>query len=212
MRYCIFLIELKDGRLPTNIDTHLNAWKAEEFQKFAFPAMEVVLRGLIDETEFHIFQLIARMVEMVFNKRDQWDRDDVVLFGKLAKRFNILIEENIGLHASVVTAHNLLHVEEDVFRFSLPDNYWCFAFERAVKKYISIPNNRKNIECSFAKKEQRREFLKSLNTEEEPLPLATKIDVDKVYIISAVSIFIDLFFLIITEIKFSVLDGRQNHN
>ncbi|CAB3977436.1 Hypothetical predicted protein [Paramuricea clavata] len=136
--------------------------------------------GLMDEREFHIFQLMARMVEMVFNKRDEWDHDDVFLFGKLAKRFNILIEENVGLHACVVTAHNLIHVEEDVFRFSLPDNYWCFAFERAVKKYISIPNNHKNIECSFAKKEQRREFLKSLNTEEAPLPHAAKIDVDKV--------------------------------
>ncbi|CAB4026572.1 Hypothetical predicted protein [Paramuricea clavata] len=117
--------------------------------------MEVVMSGLMDEREFHIFQLMARMVEMVFNKRDEWDHDDVFLFGKLAKRFNILIEENVGLHACVVTVHNLIHVEEDVFRFSLPDNYWCFAFERAVKKYISIPNNHKNSECSFAKKEQR---------------------------------------------------------
>jgi hypothetical protein len=144
--------------------------------------MEVVMSGLMDEREFHIFQLMARMVEMVFNKRDEWDHDDVFLFGKLAKRFNILIEENVGLHACVVTAHNLIHVEEDVFRFSLPDNYWCFAFERAVKKYISIPNNHKNIECSFAKKEQRREFLKSLNTEEASLPHAAKIDVDKVIV------------------------------
>ena len=176
----LVLIELKDGRLPTNIDTHVNSWKAEEFQKFAFPAMEVVLSGLLDEREFHIFQLLARMVELVFNKRKEWDHDDVILFGKLAKRFNILIEENVGLHACVVTAHNLIHVEDDVFRFSLPDNYWCFAFERAVKKYISIPNNRKNIECSFAKREQRREFLKSLNVEEESLPHAEKIDLDKV--------------------------------
>jgi hypothetical protein len=80
--------------------------------------MEVVMSGLMDEREFHIFQLMARMVEMVFNKRDEWDHDDVFLFGKLAKRFNILIEENVGLHACVVTAHNLIHVEEDVFRFS----------------------------------------------------------------------------------------------
>lgn len=102
------------------------------------------------------------------------------LFGKLAKRFNILIEENVGLHVCVVTAHNLIHAEEDVFRFLLPDNYWCFPFERAVKKYICIPNNDKNIECSFAKKEQRRAFLKSLKTEETSLPQAAMIDVDKV--------------------------------
>ena len=181
MRYFFVLIELKDGRLPTNIDTHVNAWKAEEFQKFAFPAMEVVLNGLLDPGEFHIFQLMARMVELVFNKRKERDHDDILLLGKLAKRFNILIEENVGLHACVVTAHNLIHVEDDVFRFSLPDNYWCFAFERAVKKYIGIPSNSKNIECSFAKREQRWEFLKSLNVEKESLPHAEKIDLDKVY-------------------------------
>jgi hypothetical protein len=77
----------------------LKCKKAEEFQKFEFPAMEVVMSGLMDERELHIFQLMARMVEMVFNKRDEWDHDDVFLFGKLAKRFNILIEENVGLHA-----------------------------------------------------------------------------------------------------------------
>ena len=37
--------------------------------------MEVVMSGLIDEGELHIFQLMARMVEMVFNKRDEWDHD-----------------------------------------------------------------------------------------------------------------------------------------
>ena len=142
--------------------------------------MDVILNGLLDEGEFHIFQLMARMVELVFNKRKEWDLNDVFLFGKLAKRFNILIEENVGLHACVVTAHNLIHVEDDVLRFSLPDNYWCFAFERAVKKYISIPNNCKNIECSFAKREQRREFLKSLNVANESLPHAEKIDLEKV--------------------------------
>ena len=143
--------------------------------------MEFVLNGLLDQGEFHIFQLMARMVELVFNKRKEWDHDDVLLFGKLAKRFNVLIEENVGLHACVVTAHNLIHVEDDVFRFSLPDNYWCFAFERAVKKYVSIPNNGKNIECSFSKREQRREILKFLNVQEESVPHAERIDLDKVY-------------------------------
>lgn len=33
----------------------------------------------MDERKFHIFQLMARMVEMVFNKRNEWDHDDVFL-------------------------------------------------------------------------------------------------------------------------------------
>ena len=69
-------------------------------------------------------------------------------------------------------------------RFSQPDNYWCFAFERAVKRYVTTKCNFKNIECSYAKREARRELLKHLakyikgqNTDRP-----YKIDLEKVYI------------------------------
>ena len=141
---------LKDGRLPTNIDTHVNAWKAEEFQKFAFPAMEFVLNGLLDQGEFHIFQLMARMVELVFNKVKEWDHDDVLLFGNSAKRFNLLIEENVGLHACIVTAHNLIHVDDDIFRFLFPENYCIAAVKPICKVEIAFcitPDIILNPEC-----------------------------------------------------------------
>ena len=71
-----------------------------------------------------------------------------------------LTEEQQGLTACRITVHNLQHIPEDAFRFSHPDNYWYFPFERAVKRYIAISSNFKNMECSFAKRESYRELLK----------------------------------------------------
>ena len=61
----------------------------------------------------------------------------------------------------VVTNHNLLHIPEDIKRFSSTDNFWCFPFERAVKKYASRSSNCKHIEVTYARAEARREFLKA---------------------------------------------------
>ena len=72
------------------------------------------------------------MTELVFNKRDGWSHDDAKLFRIIAARYLILLEESKGLAACTITAHNLLHVNEDAMRFSHPDNFWCFNFERAV--------------------------------------------------------------------------------
>lgn len=59
-----------------------------------------------------------------------------------------------------MTLHNLLHLPEDIERYSSPDNYWCYVFERAVKGYIERSSNSKNLEFTFARAECRREFLK----------------------------------------------------
>ena len=48
---------------------------------------------------------------------------------------------------------------EDIQRFSAPDNFWCFEFERAVKRYVQQSSNKKHIEKSFARRESQREFL-----------------------------------------------------
>lgn len=40
----------------------------------------------------------------------------------------------------------------------LPDNFWCFTFQRAVKGYVHHKSNCKNIELSFVKAECRREL------------------------------------------------------
>ena len=69
----------------------------------------------------------------------------------------MLMEEAEG---GTITLHNLTHLTDDIHRFSSPDNYWCFAFERAVRKYVEQSSNQNNLEATFAKFECRREVLK----------------------------------------------------
>lgn len=163
-----FLSELKDGRTPNGLANRLCYWKAEEYQKFSYPASEVLLSHLLQPDDYHLWQLTCRMTELVFNKRDGWSHDEAALFCILAKRFLILSEESMGITACTITAHNLLHVSEDAMRFSHPDNYWCFNFERAVKRYVAIPSNFKNFLCSYAKRESRRELLKVISAAIKP--------------------------------------------
>ena len=68
------------------------------------------------------------------------------------------------------SSDNITHIHEDVLNFSSPDSYWCYNFERAVKRYVSISSNHKNIEITFARAELRREVLKvrsSLKSQED---------------------------------------------
>ena len=154
--------ELKDGRIPKSC-SKTGHWRAEEYRKFAFPASECILGGLIDDEQFKIWVLAARMAEMVYYYgRNGWQEHDLYLFENLAKRHMILVEEQLGLDQCVVTARNLEHAAEDILRFSSPDNYWCEVYERAVSNYIATLSNKKNIELTFAKAEARRELLKSL--------------------------------------------------
>ena len=99
------ILELKDGRVPKGFGSRLAFWKAEELHKFAFPASEVIFADLLDDTDFHIWQLSVWMTELVFSKRDGWSHDDVNLFGKLAQRYLVITEEHRGLTSCTVTEH-----------------------------------------------------------------------------------------------------------
>lgn len=81
-------------------------------------------------------------------------------FHKLALRHNILVEEVLGKAECRITIHNLIHVSDGVHRFSSPDNYWCYVFERAVADYVNTPTNGRNVEHTYASKELRKEFQK----------------------------------------------------
>ena len=172
--------ELKDGRIPHGLSSRLGYWKTEEFQKFSYPASEVLLAGLLEPLDYHLWQLTVRMTELIFNHRNMWSHDDLQLFEHLAKRFIILTEEQRGLTTCKITVHNLQHISEDAYRFSHPDNYWCYPYERAVRRYVGISSNFKNIECSFAKRESFRELLKVVRAtilpQEEP---SFKVDLQK---------------------------------
>ena len=59
--------ELRNGRIPTNITKRLGFWKAKEFQKFCYPASEYILGGILPDHEYHVWVLIVRITEMVYN-------------------------------------------------------------------------------------------------------------------------------------------------
>ena len=85
---------------------------------------------------------------------------DAVTFQEIALRYGILLEDRKGTTACTMIVHNLLHFKEDTMNFSGQDNYSCWNKERAVGRYVRQPNNHKNIECTFAATEERREALK----------------------------------------------------
>lgn len=123
------LTELKSGRLPHGINNRLGFWKAEDFQKFTFPASEFVLGGLLPVEEYHIWILVARLTELVYGHgsgRSGWTHEMLQLAKHLILRHNILTEEVQGLKSCHVTVHNLLHLLDDIKRFSSPDNYCAF--------------------------------------------------------------------------------------
>lgn len=119
----------------------------------------------IPDYEFLCWQLLVQMVQMVISccRRNGWTNEDIELFENVAWRHNILSEETFGLSACVITEHNLIHVSEDIYRFSSPDNYWVFDLERAVKRYVNQSTNHKNIEKTYSSNKVRREVLQILN-------------------------------------------------
>ena len=136
-------------------------WKAEDLQKFTYPVSEYVLDGLLPDDHYEAWITLVRITELIYNTgRNGLSVDDQEILKKLIERHNILTEEVEGLKSCVVTLHNLLHLPEDVNRFGSPDNYWCYAFERAVKGYTKRSSNSKNLEYSFARAECRKEFLR----------------------------------------------------
>ena len=135
-------------------------WKAD-FQKFTFPASELILDRVIPEENYQAWILIVRITELIFNTcRSRWTTDSVDMLRMLIWRHNILTEEAEGFQHCTISLHNLLHLVNDIKRFSSPDNFWCYVFERAMHKYVIKSSNNKNLELTFAQAEIRQEVLK----------------------------------------------------
>lgn len=94
-------------------------------------------------------------------------------FRKLCWRYCILVEETYGISECLITLHSLTHLPEDITRFSSPDNFWCFQFERAVGRYVKQSSNNKGIEKSFAQRESQREFIKAWSLEKKQWKIAS---------------------------------------
>uniref|UniRef100_A0A7M5V1D4 Uncharacterized protein n=2 Tax=Clytia hemisphaerica TaxID=252671 RepID=A0A7M5V1D4_9CNID len=153
-----FTSEMLDGHCPKKISKH-NSWTAEEWQIFAYPVAEILFFGKVPEQEYHLVYLNARIVELLFHHRDGLKESEVQALRNICWRRLILLEEDVGESQCVITAHNSIHIADDLERFSHCDNVWCFNNERVVKRYKSLPTNCKNIEATYAKLEIKREIL-----------------------------------------------------
>ena len=86
--------EFTSGRQPVGFDTRRGHWKAEEYMKFAFPASEAVLDGLLPDTEFEIWTNIARLTEMHFySGRFGWSQEEISNSCCVAAVHNLNIKE-----------------------------------------------------------------------------------------------------------------------
>jgi len=56
---------LKSGQIPDGVTKRLGCWKVEEFQKFACPASEYVLGGLLPDDDYRAWLSIVQISEMV---------------------------------------------------------------------------------------------------------------------------------------------------
>ena len=126
-------LELKSGRCPNDLK-RMNVWSAEEWQKFTFPIAESLFWGMIHEDDYHIVWLTFRITQLLFNNRDGLSEKLLETSKKICLRRAILLEENIDQKECVITCHETMHIVADILRFGHSDNFWCFSFERAVKK------------------------------------------------------------------------------
>ena len=155
--------EHRTGRLPSGITKRFGYWKAEDFNHFAFPAMEAYLGDMLqnDPETQEVICCLARIIDFLSNHaRNGWSHADACTFHEMFLRYAVLVEEAYAVQSCVITLHNLLHFKDDIARFGSVDHYSCWTEERAVRRYILTSNNHKNIEITFALSEARREFLK----------------------------------------------------
>ena len=211
--------EMRASCCPSGITARLGYWKAEDFRKFCFPASEVILNDQMPAKEFQCWTLLVQMTQMVFNccRFCGWREQDIELFRNVAWRHNIMVEETFGLDACVVTEHNLVHVADDICRFSSPDNYWVFDLERAVKRYVNQSTNHRNIEKTYSDSETRREVLQNLNIvrRRRNAPVLTQKELDTAIVLKQVSSLQKGYDLIahnnnLANIQDGILIGGQN--
>ena len=162
--------------MPSGLTKRFGHWEAEDFNHFAFPAMESCLGGMLqNNTETReILCCLACIVKSLGNHAiNGWSQADAFTFHEMCVRYVVLVEESSGIENCVSTLYNLLHFKDDTTRFSSLDDYSCWTEKRTVRQHILASNNHKNIEITFALSEAKREFLKlrELNQNDDVLIL-----------------------------------------
>lgn len=59
-------LDLHASRYSSNVN-RTGFWKAEDYQKFAFPASELVLRGIIDNLDYEVWETLPCVVEYLYH-------------------------------------------------------------------------------------------------------------------------------------------------
>lgn len=130
-----------------------------------------------------------------------------------------MVEEVVGLEACVITEQNLIHVADNIFHFSSPDNYWVFDLQRAVKRYVNQSTNHRNIEKTYSDNETRREVLQNLDISRKGknATVLTQREIDSAFKMRQVSSLSKGNYLItqahdsLTDIQGGLLIGSENN-
>ena len=110
--------DLRASRYPSSFN-RTGFWKAEDYQKFAFPASELVLGGIIDNQDYEVSETLPRIVEYLYHHgRNGWSLESTMVFKNMCYRYNILLEDRYGLTSCHAVNHLLTHVHEDVMYFA----------------------------------------------------------------------------------------------
>ena len=56
------------------------------------------------------------------------------------------------------------HLVDDIKTFGAPSNWWCYAFERIVSKYVAATTNGKGLELTYARQQARMTAISIFNT------------------------------------------------
>ena len=83
-------------------------WKAEEFQKFAYPISEVFSVGLLSDEHCEAWECLARLVEFCTVKAETDGQLTAAIFQEIVQRYNILVEESQGLNSCLLAVITLL--------------------------------------------------------------------------------------------------------
>ena len=111
---------LNDLRLQNCFKSHTCLCStAEEYQKLAFPASEFVLEGILIADEYEVWTPIPHVAELLFNcGRNGRTNEEIVHLKALSWRHSILGEERCGPSECVITLYGLIHLHQDLRRFS----------------------------------------------------------------------------------------------
>lgn len=126
-----------------------------------WPAGEVLFKGgVVDAVVYEeLFKPIIRSVELVFgsSRSHRWGPEEIKEYQNLALQIGLGYQRHLGPDRCSISVFNNIQIAWDSEIYGHPHNVWCFAGERIVRYYKSIPHNQKNFEISMAKSFARRE-------------------------------------------------------